>query len=104
MDPGIQEPLMISNPSQPEDHNTHLNWPPVSLLDIVPTIMDWHKVPMPAYTILRKKVSFTGRSLLSLTSIQIFLEFLVFLSFMFTILLFFPSKISFGCFFHGISR
>ena len=67
--PGIQEPLMISNPSQPEDHNTHLNWPPVSLLDIVPTIMDWHKVPIPTYTILRKKVSFTGRSLLSLPSI-----------------------------------
>ena len=77
MDPGIQEPLMISNPSQPEEHNTHLNWPPVSLLDIVPTIMDWHKVPIPAYTILRKKVSFTGRSLLSLPSIKFFLEFLV---------------------------
>ena len=78
MDQGIKEPLMISNPYQPEEHNTHLNWPPVSLLDIVPTIMDWHKVPIPAYAILRKKVSFTGRSLLSLPSIKFFLDFFVF--------------------------
>ena len=34
---------MISNPLRPEEHNTSVNWPLVSLLDIVPTIMDWHK-------------------------------------------------------------
>ena len=33
-----------------------------------PTIMDWHKVPLPSYAILKKSISFTGRSQLSLPS------------------------------------
>ena len=59
---------MISNPLRPEEHNRQVVWPVVSLLDVVPTIMDWHKVPLPSYAILKKSISFTGRSLLSVPS------------------------------------
>lgn len=38
---------------------------PVSLLDIVPTIMDWHNISMPLYSILKQPISYTGLSLLS---------------------------------------
>ena len=59
---GIQEALLVSNPIKNVKNEKGL---PVSLLDIVPTIMDWHKVPLPSYTIFKKSISFTGRSLLS---------------------------------------
>ena len=44
----------------------------VSLLDIVPTVLDWFKVPYPHYSIFKKqgKVKLTGRSLLDHLSRQ----------------------------------
>ena len=39
---------------------------PVSLLDVLPTILDWHQLELPNYLILKKNVSYTGTSLLKL--------------------------------------
>ena len=60
---GIRQPLMVSNPHRPEEHGT-VSDTLAGLLDIVPTIMDWHQAPLPSYTVLKKGISFTGRTLL----------------------------------------
>ena len=39
----------------------------VSLLDVVPTVLDWFNIKYPQYTMFHKKVTLTGRSLLPLT-------------------------------------
>eukprot|EP00093_Oithona_nana_P005233 05233.XXX_57608_53198_1 [CDS] Oithona nana genome sequencing. len=71
-DPGIRQPLLVYNPLlSPEARDGSreagivIN-DPVSLLDVVPTVMDWHNLTLPGnYSILRKAVSLTGTSLLS---------------------------------------
>ena len=67
LSPGIHQPLFVSNPLTPANHGQEVRLP-ASLLDIVPTIMDWHKVPLPSYAILKKSIFFTGASLLSSAS------------------------------------
>lgn len=67
---------MVSNPLQLTDgigglkRKSEVSPSLVSLLDIVPTIMDWHKVPLPSYSILKKSVVFKGTSLLSSPSAE----------------------------------
>ena len=70
---GIRQPLLIYNPLlSPEARDGSRGAAgivindPVSLLDVVPTVMDWHNLTLPGnYSILRKAVSLTGTSLLS---------------------------------------
>ena len=69
-DPGIHQPLMISVPNHHHDFkyvgHQVVKTTPVSLLDMVPTILDWHQLELPNYSILKKNVSYTGTSLLKL--------------------------------------
>lgn len=62
---GVQEPLFISYPRHPSSQGALVS-DPVSLLDIVPTILDWFKISYPHYSIFRKhgRVKLSGRSLL----------------------------------------
>ena len=55
---GIKEPLIIVTPNKNDMRNTRSRKEDslVSLLDIMPTILDWHGVPIPA--------NLTGKSLL----------------------------------------
>ena len=55
---GIKEPLIIVTPNKNDMINTRSRKEDslVSLLDIMPTILDWHGVPIPA--------NLTGKSLL----------------------------------------
>ncbi|XP_014767795.1 N-sulphoglucosamine sulphohydrolase [Octopus bimaculoides] len=64
-DPGIAEPFLISSPLH------HQKWGQtsdsfVSLLDIVPTVLDWFQIPYPHYRLFRNHVKLTGKSLLPL--------------------------------------
>ena len=69
-DPGIHQPLMISVPNDHHDFkyvgHQVVKTTPVSLLDVAPTILDWHQLELPNYSILKKNVSYTGTSLLKL--------------------------------------
>lgn len=69
-DPGVHQPLMISVPKDHYDSKNYVGQRVettlVSLLDILPTILDWHQVELPNYFILKKNVSYTGTSLLKL--------------------------------------
>merc|ERR1711892_484989 len=62
---GVKEPLFVYSPSHPSSHGTMVD-DPVTLLDIVPTVLDWLKVSYPHYSIFKKqgRVKLTGRSLL----------------------------------------
>ncbi|XP_054155241.1 N-sulphoglucosamine sulphohydrolase-like [Oppia nitens] len=66
-DPGVREPLLISNPLKPEMWNKHISTP-ATLLDVVPTILDWFDIPIPKYKLFGKKVYYTGKSLLPYTA------------------------------------
>ena len=62
---GVKEPFFVSSPLHPASHGT-VNTNPVSLLDIVPTVLAWLEVPYPHYNIFRKqgRVKLGGRSVL----------------------------------------
>lgn len=60
---GMAEPMLISSP-RPEDRHNEVTYSMTSLLDIVPTLLDWFNVPHPH----ENKVTpmLTGKSLLPL--------------------------------------
>lgn len=68
---GVKEPFFVSSPSHPESHGKVIGVP-VSLLDIVPTVLGWLEVPYPSYNIFRKqgRVKLGGRSLLDYLDTQ----------------------------------
>lgn len=65
-DPGMAEPFLVSSPL----HNKRwgqLSDALVSLVDIVPTVLDWFSVPYPTYQIFKpNNVHLTGKSVLPL--------------------------------------
>lgn len=63
-DPGMKEPFLMHIPQQPETWNKKSNIM-VSLLDIVPTILDWLNIPYPSYKLNKSIVKLTGKSLLT---------------------------------------
>lgn len=63
-DPGMGEPLIISNPDAPQRWGQYSE-AMISLTDIVPTILDWFKLPFPNYTLFGPNpTTLQGRSLL----------------------------------------
>lgn len=63
-DSGIAEPLIISNPQSPKRWGQASN-AMVSLNDLVPTILDWFRLPLPSYELYGPtKVTLKGKSLL----------------------------------------
>ncbi|XP_064478873.1 N-sulphoglucosamine sulphohydrolase-like [Ornithodoros turicata] len=67
-EPGIREPFIIADPTRPHSFNKRSH-AMVSLLDIMPTVLDWFGIPLPTYEIFRKGVTFTGASLLPLLDV-----------------------------------
>ena len=65
-DPGMGEPLLISNPLAKQRWNQTTE-AMSSHTDLVPTILDWFGLPKPSYTINGKKVVLQGESLLPVT-------------------------------------
>ncbi|KAK2569718.1 N-sulfoglucosamine sulfohydrolase [Acropora cervicornis] len=65
LDPGMSEPYLVSSPYAPERWG-ELSDAMVSLLDIVPTVLDWYDISYPSYTVLGKDVKLTGKSVLPL--------------------------------------
>uniref|UniRef100_A0A914WRB8 N-sulfoglucosamine sulfohydrolase n=1 Tax=Plectus sambesii TaxID=2011161 RepID=A0A914WRB8_9BILA len=66
-DPGMREPLIISNPREPSSFGKRTG-ALASTLDLVPTLLDWFNVTYPSYHLAKKrKVVLTGQSLLPLT-------------------------------------
>lgn len=68
-DPGVREPMFISSPEQKQRRN-QVTYAMSSLLDVVPTLLDWFKVP-PAYNYDFEQnniqtAGLTGKSLLPL--------------------------------------
>lgn len=61
--PGMAEPMLISSP-RPEDRHNEVTYSMTSLLDIVPTLLDWFKIPYPHENEI--KPILTGKSLLPL--------------------------------------
>uniref|UniRef100_A0A0B7APM9 Sulfatase N-terminal domain-containing protein n=2 Tax=Arion vulgaris TaxID=1028688 RepID=A0A0B7APM9_9EUPU len=64
---GMSEPFLLSSPegsSQWGQRNSEL----VSLLDIVPTVLDWYGLHYPSYKLQGNVVQLTGQSLLPLVS------------------------------------
>ncbi|KAH8037292.1 hypothetical protein HPB51_009847 [Rhipicephalus microplus] len=68
-EPGVQEPMIVRDPEKPGSAGTRSD-ALVSLLDIVPTVLEWFSIPVPQYTIFKKPVTFTGSSLLPLLAQQ----------------------------------
>jgi len=69
-DPGMAEPMMISSPFQ-KDRKNQVTYSMTSLLDIVPTVLDWFSIKnVDSEEALRDNeipsTSFTGKSLLPL--------------------------------------
>lgn len=62
---GVKEPFIISDPTRPSSAGKHSD-ALVSLLDVVPTVLEWFSVPIPQYTIFKKPVLLTGSSVLPL--------------------------------------
>lgn len=64
-DPGMIEPMLMSSPYATERNGQH-SQAMVSLIDIVPTLLDWFTVSYPMYAIFKNDlpVNLTGRSLL----------------------------------------
>jgi N-sulfoglucosamine sulfohydrolase len=60
---GMAEPLLISSP-QPEHRHNEVTYSMTSLLDIVPTLLDWFNIPYPYEN--EVKPILTGKSLLPL--------------------------------------
>ena len=65
-DPGMGEPLFISNPSAKQRWNMTTQ-AVSSHTDLVPTILDWFDLPEPSYTVNGHKVVLQGTSLLPVT-------------------------------------
>lgn len=66
-DPGMAEPMMISNPLARQRWGQETE-AMASLTDIVPTILDWFGIPYPKYTIFgHNPVTLQGHSMLPLT-------------------------------------
>lgn len=65
LDPGMSEPYLVSSPYAPERWG-ELSDAMVSLLDIVPTVLDWYGISYPSYTVLGNDVKLTGKSVLPL--------------------------------------
>lgn len=64
-EPGIKEPFVVSDPTRPQSFSKRSN-ATVSLLDIMPTVLDWFELPLPSYSIFGEEVTFTGASILPL--------------------------------------
>ncbi|XP_071802190.1 N-sulphoglucosamine sulphohydrolase-like [Asterias amurensis] len=62
-DSGMSEPLLVSSPAHPQRWGQESN-ALTSLVDIVPTILDWFDIPYPKYTLNRRTVELSGKSLL----------------------------------------
>ena len=65
-EPGLREPMIVSSPYH-ATRNGQRSSAMTSLLDIVPTVLDWFDIPYPNYTIISEKdppVRLTGKSLL----------------------------------------
>lgn len=63
-DPGMAEPYLVSSPYAPERWG-HESDAMVSLLDIVPTVLDWFGIDYPSYKLLGPNpVQLTGKSVL----------------------------------------
>ncbi|XP_062507357.1 N-sulphoglucosamine sulphohydrolase-like [Corticium candelabrum] len=64
-DPGMIEPMLVSSPLATHRNGDH-SQAMVSLVDIVPTVLDWFDVAYPNYSIFKSDlpVQLTGRSLL----------------------------------------
>ncbi|CAG0902158.1 unnamed protein product [Darwinula stevensoni] len=71
-EPGVQIPLVIRSPYLPRQRPKSPAF--VSLLDVMPTILDWFEIPLPKYRIFGGKhdpiVTLSGRSLLPLLDPQ----------------------------------
>ncbi|XP_013794846.1 N-sulphoglucosamine sulphohydrolase-like isoform X1 [Limulus polyphemus] len=65
-DPGMSEPMLVSNPEHREQWN-QVSDDLVSLLDITPTVLDWFDIRYPHYKLFNAPVHLTGKSLLPLT-------------------------------------
>jgi hypothetical protein len=59
----MAEPMLISSP-RPEDRHNEVTYSMTSLLDIVPTLLDWFNIPYPHQN--EVKPVLTGKSLLPL--------------------------------------
>ena len=59
----MSEPLLVSSPAHPQRWGQESN-ALTSLVDIVPTILDWFDIPYPKYTLNRRTVELSGKSLL----------------------------------------
>ena len=62
-DPGMAEPYLVSSPYAPGCWGD-ISEATVSLLDIVPTVLDWFDIDYPSYKVLGNNVQLTGKSLL----------------------------------------
>jgi len=71
-DTGMAEPMLISSP-RPEDRHNEVTYSMTSLLDIVPTLLDWFNIPYPHEN--EVKPVLTGKSLLPLLEKGSFLTF-----------------------------
>ena len=71
LDPGMREPMLVSSPLSTKQWGS-MSDAMVSLVDIVPTVLDWAGVSYPKYQIFRhtNDVILTGRSLLPLLEKQ----------------------------------
>ena len=65
-EPGMGEPLLISNPLAKDRWNMTTE-AISSHTDFVPTILDWFGLPTPSYSLNGKKVTLRGKSLLPVT-------------------------------------
>lgn len=64
-DSGLAEPMFISSPVHTERRN-QVTYSLASLLDIVPTLLDWYQISPKASGIDDTSAALTGRSLLPL--------------------------------------
>ena len=62
-DPGMAEPYLVSSPYA-RDRWGDISDAMVSLVDIVPTVLDWFGIEYPTYKVLGNSVQLTGKSLL----------------------------------------
>ncbi|XP_033631233.1 N-sulphoglucosamine sulphohydrolase-like isoform X1 [Asterias rubens] len=63
---GMGEPMLVSNPYNKNRWGQYSD-AMTSTTDIVPTVLDWFGVKFPDYSLLRNKVTLTGKSMLPLT-------------------------------------
>ncbi|XP_074647623.1 N-sulfoglucosamine sulfohydrolase-like [Tubulanus polymorphus] len=70
-EPGMAEPMIISSPAHKERYG-QVTDAMTSLVDIVPTVLDWYRIPYPHSYIFRKAgpVVLTGKSMLPLLTFE----------------------------------